>query len=77
MLILTFCRLFDDELKYINNLLLCDIRNNSVWNHRYFYFNSMDEGFSPKVVQEEIDYVMFKIEHVAVNNESAWNYLRG
>lgn len=58
-------------------MLRLDIRNNSAWNHRYFVLNALDEGFSSKVVSQEIDYVISVFQTPPINNESAWNYLRG
>jgi hypothetical protein len=69
------CRLFENELQYVEQLLDEDIRNNSAWNQRYFVINNTT-GFTPDVVQRELTYTLDKIK-IVTNNESAWNYLRG
>lgn len=67
--------LFDTELEYVDKLLNEDLRNNSAWNQRYFVITHTS-GFSPKVIQDEIDYTIQAILKVK-KNESAWNYFRG
>ena len=69
------CRLFDNELEYVNRLLEDDIRNNSAWNQRYFVINNTT-GFTEEVVERELSFTLDKIK-IVISNESAWNYLRG
>lgn len=66
--------LFDNELVFVDRLIGADLRNNSAWNQRYFVLNHT--GFTPEVIQYELNYVMNRIGLVK-NNESTWNYLRG
>ncbi|KAJ6648349.1 Protein farnesyltransferase/geranylgeranyltransferase type-1 subunit alpha [Pseudolycoriella hygida] len=66
--------LFDDELVYVDRLISDDVRNNSAWNQRIFVLKHT--GFTPEVLQREINYVMNRIRLVK-NNESTWNFLRG
>jgi len=70
-----FCRLFQNELRYVDRLLDDDIRNNSAWNQRYFVINNTT-GFTPDVIERELAFTLIKIKTVT-NNESAWSYLRG
>lgn len=67
--------MFENELKFVNELLDDDIRNNSAWNQRYFVFNRTT-GFTPEVIKQEIDFTIDKIK-LTTKNESSWNYLRG
>lgn len=69
-------RCFQNELAFVNEMLKNDVRNNSVWNHRYFILNISEEGFSSKIISEEINYIIDKLQ-ICLNNESVWNYLRG
>ncbi|KAJ8687480.1 hypothetical protein QAD02_023274 [Eretmocerus hayati] len=72
--ILTF-NLDGNELEYVEQLLSDDVYNNSAWNHRYFILNNTTK-FEPGIIEQEIDFTLDKISKV-LNNESAWNYLRG
>jgi hypothetical protein len=72
---LSGCRLFQNELRYVDRLLDDDIRNNSAWNQRYFVVNNTT-GFTPDVIERELTFTLGKIKTVT-NNESAWSYLRG
>ncbi|KAJ3010761.1 UNVERIFIED_CONTAM: CAAX geranylgeranyltransferase alpha subunit [Siphonaria sp. JEL0065] len=67
---------WEQELEDIDNLIEQDCRNNSAWNHRYFYFTSRPEGFDADSLSKEIQ---FSLDHVrkTPNNESPWNYLKG
>ncbi|XP_059482345.1 protein farnesyltransferase/geranylgeranyltransferase type-1 subunit alpha [Neocloeon triangulifer] len=67
--------LYDAEMELCNNLIAADVRNNSAWNHRYFVVNNTT-GFTPEVIVREVDYTLEQISK-AIQNESAWNYLRG
>lgn len=69
-----FLSLFDNELIFVDRLIAADLRNNSAWNQRYFVLNHT--GFTPEVIQYELNYVMNRIRLVK-NNESTWNFLRG
>ena len=73
--LLSICRLFQNELQYVDQLLDDDIRNNSAWNQRYFVINNTT-GFTPDVIERELAFTLDKIKTVT-NNESAWSYLRG
>jgi hypothetical protein len=73
--LLSVCRLFQNELQYVDQLLDDDIRNNSAWNQRYFVINNTT-GFKPDVIKQELAFTLDKIKTVT-SNESAWNYLRG
>lgn len=66
--------LFDDELYYVDGLIADDVRNNSAWNQRFFVLKHT--GFTPDVLQRELNYVMNRIRFIK-NNESSWNFLRG
>lgn len=70
-----YFRLFDNELEYVDKLLQEDIRNNSAWNQRYFVINNTT-CFTPETLSREIEYTLDKIK-IVIDNESAWNYLRG
>jgi len=69
-----FGSLFDNELVYVDRLIAADVRNNSAWNQRYFVLKYL--GFTPEILQREINYVMNRIR-IVKNNESTWNFLRG
>lgn len=73
--ILFHSRLFDGELNYVDYLLEDDIRNNSVWNQRYFVILNTT-GFTEEVVAKEVEYTINKIK-IVTDNESVWNYLKG
>lgn len=75
LLIPVIFRLFDNELRYVEYLINCDVRNNSAWNQRYFVVSNTT-GFTDDIVQRELDYTINKIK-IVEDNESAWNYLRG
>ncbi|KAA1129111.1 CAAX geranylgeranyltransferase alpha subunit [Puccinia graminis f. sp. tritici] len=72
------------ELTTTERLLEEDVRNNSVWNHRFFTvfdtFPLHTPGISSsefaQIVQREIQFTQHQILK-APNNPSAWNYLRG
>jgi protein farnesyltransferase/geranylgeranyltransferase type-1 subunit alpha len=72
------------ELKYIEELLRKDVRNNSAWNHRFFVVfgwlaQSGEEGekaISKQVLEREINFSKAAI-YTAPQNPSPWNYLRG
>jgi len=69
--------LFDkSELEYIDQLLSEDIRNNSAWNQRMFFFNNRPEILSDAEAEDEINYAIEKIK-ILPNNKCPWNYLKG
>ena len=82
--------LWDTELPYVETLLQQDVRNNSAWNHRWFvvfarYANPQkhsikyadaDGEVSAEILEREMEYTKGKI-HLAPQNQSPWNYLRG
>lgn len=69
------CRLFDEELDYVEKLIDEDLRNNSAWNQRYFVLANTT-GFTDDVIEREVTFAVSKIK-IAKNNESSWNFLRG
>ena len=71
-----YYRMFDGELEFTERLLEDDVRNNSVWNHRFFVLSSTKEQFSNVLADREIDFVITKLQ-IALYNESVWNYARG
>merc|ERR1712226_172161 len=73
--VLATFNLYDNELEFIEQLLLDDIRNNSAWNQRFFVM-SRHGGWTPDNVEKEVKFAMEKI-FLVKRNESAWNYLRG
>lgn len=66
------------EIEFTESLLREDIRNNSVWNHRYYviFGNPEQQRVPAKTCELEIEYTKTKI-HRAPQNLSAWNYLKG
>lgn len=68
-------KLWDGELAATEALLEEDFRNNSAWNQRHFVVSNTT-GWTDDVIARELGFVQRWIR-VAVQNESAWNYLRG
>lgn len=81
--------LWDSELPYVEMLLKKDVRNNSAWNHRWFVVfarhsdptvysikNGGGEAVTLDIIEREIEYAKAAI-HIAPQNQSPWNYLRG
>ena len=66
---------YDGELKFIDQLLEADIRNNSAWNQRWFVVKNTDT-LTPAVRVREIQ---FALTHsiTAPHNPSPWNYIKG
>ena len=62
-----------NELDYIDQLLHHDLRNNSVWNARY-YTIVHTSGYTAEVIQRELEYT-FQFIQLAVSNESPYNYI--
>ena len=55
---MTRFNLFDEsELEYIDELLFEDIRNNSAWNQRMFYFNNRPTILLDADAENEIKYI--------------------
>ena len=53
------------------------MRNNSVWNYRFFLIKVTNENkLSENLVKSEINYTLEKIREVP-NNESPYSYIRG
>jgi protein farnesyltransferase/geranylgeranyltransferase type-1 subunit alpha len=67
-----------EELKFSEQFLEEDIRNNSAWSYRYFVFDNDPKKplTNSDRFREEVEFVQGKID-LAPQNESAWNYLRG
>lgn len=76
--------LWAGELACTEALLADDIRNNSVWNHRFFLVFDTTPFHNPQITPEEMK-ILFEREIKFTkqqilkvpNNPSAWNYLRG
>jgi len=68
-------QVWENELNYVEQLLKLDLENNSAWNQRFFIITKTS-GFTPEVIQREINYA-FGIVKQKPNNESPWVYLRG
>ena len=46
--------LWENELEYVNQLIVDDLRNNSAWNQRYFVINTTTT-FTDEVISREIE----------------------
>lgn len=68
-------KLWDRELDYSASLLSEDPLNNSAWNYRHFVIANTTK-FTPVVVDREVEYVLSCVTP-AVDNASAWAYLKG
>lgn len=68
--------LWEGEIEFTDKLLLEDIRNNSVWNYRFFVFENTVKDWDTKFRLQELVY-SFKMIIKAPNNEGAWNYCKG
>lgn len=66
--------LMENELDFVDDLISCDMRNNSAWNQRYFVINNSDPNTD--TIEKELNYAFDKIK-ILSKNESAWNYLKG
>ena len=55
--------LWENELDYVNKLLVEDLRNNSAWNQRYFVINNTT-GFTDDVVDREVRYIILHSQSV-------------
>lgn len=60
----------EEELKFCEDLLAKDCRNNSAWNHRYFVLQQQQVDFA-----REFAYVC-AVTRLAISNECPYNYLR-
>jgi len=75
--LMTRFNLFDkSELEYIDELLNLDIRNNSAWNQRMFYYNNRPSILLDSDAEEEINYAIEKIK-ILPNNKCPYAYLKG
>ena len=63
--------MFDSQLEWTNEWIEKDVRNNSVWNFRFWVLDHVDFD-----VETEVKFVMDWIDRVP-GNESTWNYLLG
>ncbi|KAF7491380.1 Protein farnesyltransferase/geranylgeranyltransferase type-1 subunit alpha [Sarcoptes scabiei] len=70
-----FWNKFDDELKFSEEMIQYDFRNNSAWNHRFFVISNTT-GFTDTIARDECEYTIDLIR-LGPNNESSWNYLIG
>ncbi|KAJ7634682.1 hypothetical protein FB45DRAFT_909549 [Roridomyces roridus] len=72
--------LWEGELDFVDTMMNKDVRNNSVWHHRFFvvFQSGVREGEEDRerILKRELIYVKQNIS-LAPNNASAWNYLRG
>ncbi|KAJ7064930.1 hypothetical protein C8F01DRAFT_1128787 [Mycena amicta] len=72
--------LWAGELDFIDAMMNKDLRNNSVWHHRFFvvFQSGVRDGEQDRqrITRREIIYAKQHIS-LAPNNASAWNYLRG
>lgn len=68
----------EGEREYIEQMLMNDIKNNSVWNYRFFLVNYLksDTEDNKTFVNKEIDYAIEKIIQCKAN-ESSYSYIRG
>ncbi|KZT60974.1 protein prenylyltransferase [Calocera cornea HHB12733] len=66
-----------EEVAFTDRMLEDDVRNNSVWHHRFFVlFEGPRAKPTGELVQSEIEYTKHAIS-LAPSNASAWSYLRG
>jgi len=72
--------LWSRELDFVDLMVNKDLRNNSVWHHRFFvvFQSGVRDGEEnrERIIKRELIYVKQNIS-LAPNNASAWNYLRG
>jgi protein farnesyltransferase/geranylgeranyltransferase type-1 subunit alpha len=70
-------KLWDDDLKFVEKLLLKDIRNNSAWNERRFILTQNNKTkFTKESIESEMKFVLDMVKR-SPNNESPWVYLKG
>lgn len=70
-------QLFLDEVKYSNDLIVEDCRNNSAWNQRWFAAHrGKRDVLSEEMARQEADYAI-EIASIDPYNESPWRYLIG
>jgi protein farnesyltransferase/geranylgeranyltransferase type-1 subunit alpha len=65
---------WDNEIQYINKMIINDSRNNSAWNQRWFVIHNND--INDNIIRNELIYTINSINNIKLN-ESSWNYLRG
>ena len=67
------------ELSFVNKCLTTDVRNNSAWNQRWFYYAHTEPAgapFRPETLRQEIAFCFQKLD-VVLKNQAAWAYLEG
>ena len=70
-------QLFNDEVKFSNDLIAQDCRNNSAWNQRWFAVHrGTRDVLSEETARQEADYAI-EIASIDPYNESPWRYLIG
>lgn len=72
--------LFDseEELRWTEDMIYVDVRNNSAWNHRWFLVVGGKNGqaIGEDVLKREMEYAKSAVRR-APQNQSPWNYLKG
>jgi protein farnesyltransferase/geranylgeranyltransferase type-1 subunit alpha len=68
----------DEELRWTEEMIYADVRNNSAWNHRWFLVIGGRDGkpVGEHVVNRELEYAKQAVRR-APQNQSPWNYLKG
>jgi protein farnesyltransferase/geranylgeranyltransferase type-1 subunit alpha len=70
-------QLFLDEIKFSNDLIVEDCRNNSAWNQRWFAVHRGNrDPLAEETARREADYAI-EIASIDPYNESPWRYLIG
>jgi len=67
-------KLWKNEFKFVEDLLVDDVRNNSAWNHRFTVVKNTTWPLTPEARGREINFALAQLRKCA-SNESAWNYL--
>ena len=68
---------FIDEIKYSNELIVEDCRNNSAWNQRWFAVHrGTRDALSDEMARQEAEYAI-EMASIDPYNESPWRYLIG
>lgn len=68
--------LFDGEECFVDEMIIKNPMNNSVWSYRYFIISKTKE-FSKELVEAEVNYAFDILYGYKLDNEAAWVYLRG
>ena len=74
--VLVHFKLFENELEFVDLCLNRDVRNNSAWNQRWFYYSKTGRDYPDSVVRQEINFCFSKLQS-ALKNQAAWAYLEG